>query len=128
MPHIGPYYMKKQGYKQVGAWGFDRDRLWSKINTTPDANGCHNWQGAMSPSGALMGAWKKRDGAMTQQMTQVRRLIMMDVMNKDISEYQIKLSCGNQRCCNYQEHFKLEPTNRPSTYNPTTKRKGWWSA
>jgi hypothetical protein len=100
--------MNKQGYKQVGAWGFDRDRLWSKIDTEPDANGCHNARSAMSPSGALMGAWKNG----RQQMTQIRRLVLMDVMNKDISEYQIKLTCGNQRCCNYLEHFRLEPNNR----------------
>ena len=107
MPHIGPYYMTKPGFKQVGEWGFDRERLWSKINTTPDLNGCHNWQGAMSPSGALLGAWKNN----RQQMTQARRLVLADTTDKDISEYQVKLSCGNQQCCN-PEHFILKPNNR----------------
>ena len=87
----------------------------------------------MSPSGALMGAWKRHDGVMTQQMTQVRRLIMLDITNEDHSEYQIKLTCGNQRCCNYQEHFKLAPNNRPNTYKARTasskssKGPGWWT-
>jgi hypothetical protein len=112
MPHLNPYYFKKQGFKRIGPWGFDRDRLWSKIDTEPDANGCHNWRGSMSPSGALMGAWKSRNGTMTQQMTQVRRLIMLDITNEDISEYQVKLTCGNQRCCNYKEHFILKPNNK----------------
>lgn len=107
MPHIGPYYMLKPGFKQIGEWGFDSLRLWSKIDTTPDENGCHNWQGAMSPSGALMGAWKND----RQQMSQSRRLVQMDITNKDISEYQIKLTCKNQKCCN-PEHFILKPTNR----------------
>lgn len=115
MPHIGPYYMTKPGFKRLGAWGFDRDRLWSKIDTEPDANGCHNWKGAMSPSGALMGAWKFSNDTSEngrQQMTQVRRLIWADVNNTDPTPYQVRVTCGNQRCCNYKEHFKLEPTNR----------------
>ena len=111
MPHIGPYYMNKQGFKQIGAWGFDRERLWSKINTTPDANGCHNWQGAMSPSGALMGAWKTNGTAMRQQMTQVRRLVQMDITDQDVSDHQVKLKCANQKCCN-PDHFVLHPNNR----------------
>jgi hypothetical protein len=131
MPHIGPYFMHKPGFKQIGAWGWDNIRLHSKIDKTPDENGCLNWQGAMSPTGALMGAWKSKDGVMTQQMTQVRRLIMMDVTNEDHSEYQIKLSCGNQRCCNHKEHFELKPTNRPKSQKSKTTKKAktpdWWT-
>jgi len=111
MPHIGPYYMKKPGFKQVGVWGWDNERLHSKIDKTPDENGCLNWNGAMSPSGALMGAWKEKEGVMIQQMSQVRRLLQMDITNEDISDYQIKLTCGNQACCN-KAHFKLMPNNR----------------
>jgi hypothetical protein len=107
MPHHGPYYMTKPGFKQIGAWGFDRLRLWSKIDTTPDLNGCHNAKSAMSPSGALMGAWKNGK----QQMTQIRRLVQMDITNEDISEHQVKLKCANQKCCNPQ-HFILRPTNK----------------
>ena len=118
MPHIGPYYMKKPGFKRTGVWGFDRLRLWSKVDLTPDENGCHNWRGAMSPSGALMGAWKFANDTDTehvkQQMTQVRRLIWADVNNEDPSPYQIKLSCGNQKCCNYKEHFVVHTNNRKS--------------
>ena len=138
MPHIGPYYMNKPGYKQVGTWGWDNQRLSSKIDALPDENGCRNWQGAMSPSGALMGAWKRKDGVMIQQMTQVRRLIQMDVMNEDISDYQVKLTCGNQACCS-REHFILKPNNRIAVSKPVksvkqTKRedvkssaKKWWN-
>jgi len=107
MPHVGPYIHKKPGYKKVGEWGFDRLRLWNKIDTTPDANGCHNARSAMSPSGALMGAWKNGH----QQMTQIRRLVQMDIANEDISAYQVTLKCANQKCCN-PEHFILKPNNR----------------
>jgi len=108
--------MLKPGFKRTGHWGFDRDRLWSKIDTEPDENGCLNWKGAMSPSGALMGAWKfsndTESATARQQMSQVRRLIWADVNNEDPTPYQIKLSCGNQKCCNYKEHFVVHPTNR----------------
>jgi hypothetical protein len=107
MPHIGPYYHKKPGFKQQGAWGWNSTLLWSKIDTTPDARGCHNWRGAMSPTGALMGAWKNSN----QQMSQARRLVWMDVNDQDVSDYQVKLTCHNQRCCN-PEHFELKPTNK----------------
>jgi hypothetical protein len=59
MPHLSKWVHTKPGFKQIGAWGYDQDKLWSKVDTTPDLNGCHNWLGSMSPSGALMGAWKK---------------------------------------------------------------------
>ena len=103
----GQNYHLKQGFKQVGQWGFNRDRLWSKIDKTPDQNGCLNWQGAMSPSGALMGAWKNN----RQQMTQARRLVWMSINNKDVSEHRVTLSCDNQSCCN-PEHFVIKANLR----------------
>jgi hypothetical protein len=111
MPQEIGSYKKKPGYKKVGDWEFDRIRLWNKIDITPDENGCHNARSAMSPSGALMGAWKNG----RQQMTQIRRLVQMDVTNEDIQEYQVSLKCGNQRCCNYKEHFVLKPNKRRTT-------------
>jgi hypothetical protein len=133
MPHIGPYYHKKQGFKQVGVWGWDRDRMWSKINTVPDANGCHNAGSAMSPTGALMGAWKFPEGASLdqarQQMTQMRRLVWMDINNIDATPYQITLKCHNQKCCN-PEHFVVKPTNKRATTSAKvkakTKQERWW--
>ena len=113
MPQEIGSYKNKPGYTQIGIWEFNRDRLWSKIDTNPDLNGCHNWKGAMSPTGALMGAWKTNadNGITRQQMSQARRFVQMDITNEDISEYQVRLSCGNQKCCN-PEHFMLKPTNR----------------
>ena len=109
MPAHGPQHQKRPGYKQVGEWGWDDNRLWSKIDRTPDYNGCHNWQGAMSPSGGLMGAWKT-DGH--QQMTQARRLVWMSINNEDVTPYSVTLKCANQACCN-PEHFELKKNNRP---------------
>ena len=107
MPCKLGWYKNKPGYKQVGQWGWDNDRLWSKIDKTPDHNGCHNWLGAMSPSGALMGVYK--DGH--QQMSQARRLVWMSINKEDVTPYQVTLKCGNQSCCN-PEHFLVKKNNR----------------
>lgn len=101
------WYKTRPGYREQGSWGWDADRLWSKIDKNPDENGCHNWQGSMSPSGALLGAW--RDGY--QQMTQARRLVWMTINNLDVTPYRVTLKCGNQSCCN-PEHFEIKGTNR----------------
>jgi hypothetical protein len=108
MPAKRGWHKKKPGYKQVGAWGWDNDRLWSKIEVSLDPEECWPWQGAMSPSGALMGAFKND----VQQMTQARRLVYMSETNEDVTPYQVTMKCGNQTCCNFS-HFELLPTNRP---------------
>jgi hypothetical protein len=46
----------------------------------------------------------------------------MDATNEDISDYQVKLTCGNQRCCNHKEHFKLMPNNRIAASKPQAEK------
>ena len=101
------WYATQPGYTTAGPWGWDDHRLWSKIDKRPDHNGCHNWLGAMSPSGALMGVYK--DGH--QQMSQSRRLVWMSINKEDATPYQITLKCGNQACCN-PEHFLVLKNNK----------------
>ena len=107
MPARGPQYQKKQGHRELGSWAWNDLRLWSKIDQEPDENGCLNWQGSMSPTGALMGAWKNSE----RQMTQARRLVVMSKTNEDITPYRVTLTCHNQRCCNFQ-HFELKENYR----------------
>jgi hypothetical protein len=107
MPARGLVHRTRQGFKEVGAWGWNETRLWSKIEVSLDPEECWPWQGAMSPSGALMGAWK--DGI--QQMCQSRRLVYMSQTNEDVTPYQVTMKCGNQQCCN-PSHFELKPNNR----------------
>ena len=111
MPKQGRWYFDKPGYRSEGEWAWDEDRLYSKISKTPDENGCLNWQGAMSPSGALLGVY--RNGR--QQMSQARRIVWMSKNNKYVTPYSVSLTCGNQRCCNI-EHFVLKKNNRTDTY------------
>jgi len=107
MPALGQVHKTKPGYKEIGVWGWDDARLWSKIEVSLDINECWRYHGAMSPTGALMGAWKNGK----QQMTQARRLVYMSHTNEDVSPYAITLSCHNQECCN-PNHFELKRNNR----------------
>jgi len=107
MPARGLVHRTKQGFKEVGVWGWNDNSLWSKIEVSLDTNECWLWTGSMSPSGALLGAWKSG----SPQMTQARRLVYMSQTNEDISEYQIKMKCRRQDCLN-PNHFNLQPNNR----------------
>lgn len=108
MPAKKGWYKTKPGYKQVGAWAWDNDKLWSKIEVSLNTNDCWTWHGSMSPSGALFGAWKNE----VQQMVQARRLVWMSETNEDVSPYKVTMTCQRQDCVN-PNHFELKPTNRP---------------
>jgi hypothetical protein len=106
------WYKTAPGYREQGPWGWDDNRLKDKISKEADENGCLNWQGSMSPSGALMGVWKNGH----QQMSQVRRLLWMSLNNEDVTPYRVTMSCGNQACCN-EKHFILKNNNRIGLYD-----------
>jgi len=113
MPCKKGWYKDKPGYKEVGAWGWNDLLLWSKIEVSLDTEECWTWTGSMSPSGALLGAFKKdpETGEYRQQMVQARRLLWSSVNNEDVGPYRVTMKCGNQSCCN-PEHFLLKPNNR----------------
>ena len=106
------WYKTQPDYKEQGPWGWNDQRLHSKIDKTPDRNGCHNWLGSMSPTGALLGVWKNG----IQQMTQARRVMWMSVNNLDVTPYRVTMLCGNQGCLN-PEHFELKENNRLDVYD-----------
>lgn len=102
------WYKTQPGFRELGAWAWDDARLWSKIEVSLNKEVCWLYTGgSMSPSGALMGAWKNG----VPQMTQARRLVFMSQTNEDVSPYQVKMKCGRQDCLN-PNHFELKPTNR----------------
>ena len=100
-------WTKNKNYVTVGDWSWDTVRLNSKIKKGDLPLYCDIWQGSMSPTGALFGARKLG----LQQMTQARRLVWMEHTGKDATNYQITMSCDNQRCVN-PEHFVTKPNNR----------------
>jgi len=101
------WYKTQPGYRQVGAWSWNDNRLWNKIEVSLDINACWPWQGSMSPSGALQGGWKND----IAQMSQARRFVWMSENNEDVTPYSVTLKCSNQACCN-PNHFIIKPTNR----------------
>jgi hypothetical protein len=44
-------------------------------------------------------------------MTQARRILFRDVFNEDCDDKQIKHTCGNPFCMNWQ-HFSVKPNQR----------------
>ena len=108
MPTKKGWYKQQPGHKTVGQWAWNDNRLWDKIEVSLDPNECWQYFGSMSPSGALLGAWKNG----VQQMTQARRLVWMSENNEDVTPYRVTMKCANQACCN-PNHFIIKPTNRP---------------
>lgn len=107
MTNPGIKHNLKPNFKKIGDWGWDDDLLWSKIEVTLDLNECWYWQGSMSPTGALFGAYKNE----RQQMTQARRIVYMSHHNEDVQPYSVTMTCKNQYCCN-PHHFELKANNR----------------
>jgi len=114
MPQTKGSYKQKPGYKTVGHWAWNDNRLWDKIEVSLDTEACWPWHGSMSPTGALMGGWKKdpETGEYRQQMSQARRFVYMSETNEDVTPYRVTMKCANQACCN-SNHFKILPTNKP---------------
>ena len=92
--------------KQIGEWEWNSTVLWSKIVKT-DADSCWAWLGSVGPQTNLFGGRRKGQA----QMTQARRILYRDVFNEDCDDKQIKHSCGNAFCMNWQ-HFVVRPNQR----------------
>jgi hypothetical protein len=129
--------------KTIGAWSWNSTILWSKIVET-DADSCWAWLGSRGPQTNLFGV-RHNDQA---QMTQARRILYRDVFNEDCDDKQIKHTCGNAYCMNWQ-HFELRPNQhmyrldgtdrhtpkpeKPQTYIPRAKmmevsaNRRWWN-
>jgi len=112
MTNPGIKHNLKPNFKKIGDWGWDDDLLWSKIEVTMNLNECWEWQGSMSPTGALFGGYKNEH----QQMSQARRFVWMSHHNKDVAPYRVTLTCHNQYCCN-PNHFEIKPNNRLRRWN-----------
>jgi len=92
--------------KQIGSWEWNSTILWSKIVQT-DADSCWAWLGSVGPQTNLFGGRKSGQA----QMSQARRFLYMDVYATSCDDLQIKHSCGNPFCMNWQ-HFEVKPNQR----------------
>ena len=98
--------MAKGQSKTIGEWTWNSDVLWNKIQKTDD-DSCWAWIGSTGPQTNLFGARK----AGQPQMTQARRILFRDVFNEDCDDKQIKHTCGNPFCMDWQ-HFSVKPNQR----------------
>lgn len=98
--------MAKGQNKTIGEWSWNSDVLWNKIVKTDD-DSCWAWIGSRGPQTNLFGARKNS----LPQMSQARRILYRDVFNEDCDDKQIKHSCGNAFCMNWQ-HFVVKPNQR----------------
>lgn len=92
--------------KSIGEWEWNSTVLWSKIVKTDD-DSCWAWIGSRGPQTNLYGGRKSGQA----QMTQARRILFRDVFNEDCDDKQIKHTCGNAFCMNWQ-HFDVKPNQR----------------
>jgi hypothetical protein len=83
-----------------GKWSWNPDLLISKIEIG-EVDECWRWLGARAPHANLFGAYKNN----RPQMTQSSRLIWMTVHDEDVSDLEVKHSCGNRWCCNVKHMF-----------------------
>jgi hypothetical protein len=98
--------MAKGQNKTIGAWSWNSEVLWNKIVKTDD-DSCWAWIGSRGPQTNLFGGRKHGEA----QMTQARRILYRDVFNEDCDDLQIRHSCGNAFCMNWQ-HFATKPNQR----------------
>lgn len=88
---------------EQGAWAWNAAKIEEKL-VKGSKTACWAWQGATSPGGNLLGAYKNGHA----QMTQVNRLIAMQELNVDLEGQQVRMRCGNKKCSNWH-HFLIEP-------------------
>jgi len=101
--------------KTIGAWSWNSDVLWNKIVKTDDDK-CWAWIGSVGPQTNLFGGRKHGEA----QMTQARRILYRDVFEQDCDELQIRHSCGNAFCMNWQ-HFVVKPNQRKYRFDGTDR-------
>ena len=92
---------------EQGEWAWDAGKIAAKL-VKGSKTACWSWQGATSPGGNLLGAYKNGRA----QMTQVNRLIAMQELGADLEGQQVRMRCGNKQCSNWH-HFQIEPIVKP---------------
>lgn len=91
-------------------WHWNETNFWTKVIKENDFE-CWQWQGAHHPSGGLFGAYRIKNGALTTQMTQARRISHYIHFGESIAEFSLKHSCKNPNCVN-PYHLEKHPNQR----------------
>jgi hypothetical protein len=88
---------KLQG--NIDGWYWNEEKFWEKTVKEDDTT-CWTWLGAHHPTSSLMGAYRKKNGKMTTQMTQARRISHYIHFGESIAEHRLTHTCGNHWCVN----------------------------
>jgi hypothetical protein len=94
--------MTKNKRKQIGAWSWNSEILWSKIEQK-EADDCWTWLGATGPHANLFGT--KKNGR--PQMSQLPRILYRDVTGLDCEGMEITHTCNNRYCANFSHLMAL---------------------
>ena len=101
------YNTRNKHDKFMGGWSWCSAQFNSKI-AKPDASGCMNWLGSLTPTGGLYGARKLVGEEYVPQMTQARRIAWAEHYGEyPLPGQSIYHSCGNRDCVN-AEHMTLD--------------------
>lgn len=81
--------------KHMGQWSWNTRLLWDKVQPG-SADQCWAWTGSYGPHANLFGARKNHK----PQMSQANRFIYAETHNIDVTDLEIRHTCGNRYCCN----------------------------
>ena len=95
--------LKRNITHQIGQWSWNSNLLHSHIEKKTQ-NECWIWNGSKGPQANLFGAYKNGH----QQMTQVNRLLQMELTNAPLDGYKVSMKCKNRYCSN-PHHFEVNP-------------------
>lgn len=122
--------------RHMGQWSWNTRLLWQKVQTAP-GDECYVWTGSTSPHANLFGVRKNHK----PQMSQAARFIYAEIYNVDVTNLEIRHSCGNRYCCRASHMFAVpnHMTKAKPQYQPkkTIKKiaaqkcepvnnKPWW--
>ena len=105
-----------------GEWSWKPDLLMSKI-VQGELDECWGWIGATSPHANLFGA--KKNGH--PQMTQAARLIWQTVKQQPLGDLEVRHTCGNRYCSNWNHmatefnHMRKTTVKQPAPQPPTRR-------
>ena len=99
--------------KHMGQWSWNTRLLWDKVQPAC-GDQCYTWTGSTGPHANLFGARKNTGSGPKPQMSQAARFIYAETYNVDVTDLEIRHSCGNRYCCR-PDHMLAVPNHMNRT-------------
>jgi len=106
---------------EVGEWTWNADKLKSHILDSAGTS-CKKWQGNANTQVNLFGGYKFRNGTSHGQMNNASRFLWMTEHGEDISDYSVRMTCGNRHCAQIA-HMYLDVNLHKATKKVKYKKK-----